>query len=42
MITKNNVIEISYAIDKFCSIFNAEIEKRHLLSTKEKQRNPDG
>src|SRR5574344_2435908 len=38
MITKDKITEIFYIIDEFNSIFDAEIEKRHLLSTTGKAR----
>ena len=38
MITKDKVTEIFYVIDEFSSIFDTEIEKRHLLSTTGKAR----
>lgn len=38
MITKDEITEIFYIIDEFSSIFDAEIEKRHLLSTTGKAR----
>lgn len=31
MITKDKITEIFYVIDEFSSLFDAEIEKRHLL-----------
>ena len=38
MITKDKITEIFYIIDEFSSIFDAEIEKRDLLSTTGKAR----
>jgi len=38
MISKDKITEIFYIIDEFSSIFDAEIEKHHLLSTTGKAR----